>query len=404
MPPDCVVVIESHGFQRGVLLKALMNLRVGCVLAADSVAQAIVHMRRQPHIDIIFFDLADGSINNRELLQVASQLGNVQTLVVHSELREDLYRSVMQMQTLSGIKLLGVLDKPLQLEALQRLLACFRRLQCATAESVVTKPELIAEEQVRQGLATGAFLAWYQPKFNLRDGHLFGAEVLVRWHHPTRGLLLPRDLLAAVVAYDLIDEMFKQLLEQGMTLLDRLRKQGIELGLAFNLTASQLIRDELVEHIIQTLHRHGVSGSTLMFEVTENSLLDLPTSALENLERLHQTGCGLSIDDFGTGFSSLKSLAQLPFDQLKLDGLFVQDLDAPGNRAFIVSSLALARTLRMDLVIEGIGSPQILEQLIALGCTFGQGFHLALPMADDDFINWLERYRSRRSLVGFSGG
>ncbi|HBO4952762.1 EAL domain-containing protein [Pseudomonas aeruginosa] len=381
-----------------------MNLQVGCVLAADSVAQAIVHIRRQPQIDIIFFDLADGSINNREFLLVASQLGNTQTLVVYSELQADLYRSVMQMQTLSGVRLLGVLDKPLQLEALQRLLVCFSRLQCATAESVVTKAELIAEKQVRQGLATGAFLAWYQPKFNLRDGQMFGAEVLVRWHHPTRGLLLPRELLAAVVAYDLIDEMFKQLLEQGMSLLDRLRKQGIELGLAFNLTASQLIRDELVEHIVQTLHRRGVSGSTLMFEVTENSLLDLPTSALENLERLHQTGCGLSIDDFGTGFSSLRSLAQLPFDQLKLDGLFVQDLDDPGNRAFVASSLALARTLRMDLVIEGIGSPRILEQLIDLGCTFGQGFHLALPMAADDFTNWLERYRSRRSLASFSDG
>ncbi|WP_172666927.1 EAL domain-containing response regulator [Pseudomonas chlororaphis] len=381
-----------------------MNLRVGCVLAADSVEQAIVHMRRQPQIDIIFFDLADGSINNREFLQVASQLGNIQALVVYSELQADLYRSVMQMQTLSGIKLLGVLDKPLQLEALQRLLACFRRLQCATAEPVVTEPELIAEEQVRQGLATGAFQAWYQPKFNLRDGQLFGAEVLVRWHHPTRGLLLPRDLLAAMVAYDLIDEMFKQLLEQGMALLDRLRKQGIELGLAFNLTASQLVRDELVDYIVQTLHRHGVSGSTLMFEVTENSLLDLPASALENLERLHQAGCGLSIDDFGTGFSSLRSLVQLPFDQLKLDGLFVQDLDDPGNRAIVASSLALARTLRMDLVIEGIGSPRILEQLIDLGCTFGQGFHLAQPMADDDFTNWLGHYRSRRSLASFSGG
>lgn len=381
-----------------------MNLQVGCVLSADSVAQAIVHMRRHPQIDIIFFDLADGSINNREFLQVASQLGNIQALVVYSELQADLYRSVMQIQTLSGIKLLGVLDKPLQLEALQGLLSCFRNLQCATAEPVVTEPELIAEEQVRQGLATGAFLAWYQPKFNLRDGQLFGAEVLVRWHHPTRGLLLPRDLLAAVVAYDLIDEMFKQLLEQGMALLDRLRKQGVELGLAFNLTASQLVRDELVEHIVQTLHRHGVSGSTLMFEVTENSLLDLPASALENLQRLHQTGCGLSIDDFGTGFSSLKSLAQLPFDQLKLDGLFVQDLDDPGNRALVASSLALARTLRMDLVIEGIGSPRILEQLIDLGCTFGQGFHLALPMADADFTGWLERYRSRRSLASFSGG
>ncbi|HBO5669961.1 TPA: EAL domain-containing response regulator [Pseudomonas aeruginosa] len=380
-----------------------MNLQVNCVLSASSVTQAIAHMHHHPEIDIVFFDLADGSINSHELLQVANELGNVQTLVIYSELQTDLYRSVRQMDSLSGIRLLGVLDKPLQMEALQRLLSCCRRQQYATAEPFVTEAELIPEEQVRQGLATKAFLAWYQPKFNLRDGQLFGAEVLVRWHHPTRGLLLPRDLLAAVVAYDLLDEMFKQLLDQGIALLGRLRKQGIELGLAFNLTVSQLVRNELVEHIVQTLHQYGVSGSTLMFEVSENSLLDLPASALENLQRLHQMGCGLSIDDFGTGFSSLRLLAQLPFDQLKLDGLFVQDLNDPSNRALVLSSLALARTLRMDLVIEGIGSSQILEQLIDLGCTFGQGFHLALPMVGTDFIDWLERYRKRRALVSFPG-
>lgn len=402
MLPDCVLVIESHAFQRGVLVQALMNLQVACVLSSGSVAHAIGHMRRQPEIDIVFFDLTDASINNHEFLQIAKELGNVQALVVYSELQADLHCCLMQMHTLSGIKLLGVLDKPLQRDGLHQVLSRFMRLQCPAPERVVAALELIPEEQVRQGLATGAFQAWYQPKFSLCDGQLFGAEVLVRWHHPTRGLLLPRDLLAAVLAYDLIDDMFKQLLQQGLEFLARLHEQGIELGLAFNLTASQLVHNSLVEHIVQSLRQYGLSGSTLMFEVTENSLLDLPASALDNLMQLHQIGCGLSIDDFGVGFSSLRLVSQLPFNQLKLDGMFVQDLGDAGNRRMVTSSLALARALHLDLVIEGIGNRQILDTLIDLGCAFGQGFHLALPMAGPDFSCWLEEHLNERNIPGAS--
>ncbi|MFJ2455918.1 EAL domain-containing protein [Pseudomonas protegens] len=398
MRPDCVLVVERHPFQRGVLAKALTNQQVGSVLSVDSVAQAVAHLHRHEAIDILFFDVSDSSIDSHEFLRVACELGNVRALVMYSELHAELYRSVAQLKSFFGIRVLGVLDKPLQLQCLQKMLAHFIQLQHYLPDRPTPENELIPQEQVRYGLATGAFQAWYQPKFNLRDGLLFGAEVLVRWHHPSRGLLLPRDLLAAVLAYDLIDEMFKQLLDQGLSLLARLYKQDIELGLAFNLTASQLVRNELVDHIVQRLREHGLSGSSLMFEVSENSLLDLPDSARKNFERLHQSGCGLSIDDFGVGFSSLQLLTHLPFDQLKLDSMFVQNLNEPDNRAIVAGSLALARTLRMDLVIEGVANQEILDTLTSLGCTFGQGFHLALPMTGSDFVLWLEQYALKQHL------
>jgi len=273
---------------------------------------------------------------------------------------------------------------------LQKILADFKRQDCSVLGPPLTVLELIPHQQVLQGLMAEEFQAWYQPKFNLHDGRLFGVEVLVRWHHPQRGLLLPRDLLAAVVAYDLIDEMFRQLLDQGLELISQLRQQGLDLGLAFNLAASQLVSNDLVEHVIQRLHQYEIPGSALMFEVTENGLLELPAAAVANLLHLHQAGCGLSIDDFGIGFSSLRQLAHLPFNQLKLDGVFVRDVDDLANRAVISSSLALARALKMDLVVEGIEDGYALKTLINLGCSFGQGFHLALPMTAADFAVWLQ--------------
>lgn len=395
MFPDCVVVIEHHAFQRAVLVKALGNLGVANVLSASDAEQAIGLLTQLPKVDIVFFDLADGSINHSAFLKVAGELGNVQTLVAYSELQADLYRTVKQMKTLSGLKLLGILDKPLDMQDLQRLLENFKLRHHVLTAPDLSVPELIPEDQVRHGLAVGAFEAWYQPKFDLVERRLFGVEALVRWRHPTRGMLLPRDLLGAVLAYDLIDEMLKQLLDQGIALLLQLRTQGIDLGMAFNLTASQLVRNDLVDYIIQCLQGYDLPGSGLTFEVAESSLLDLPASALANLLRLREAGCGLSIDDFGLGFSSLRLLAQLPFNQIKLDGVFVQDLANPGNRAVVASSLALTRALQMDLIIEGVGSQPALDTLIELGCHFGQGFHLAVPMPGADFCGWLERYQNR---------
>lgn len=385
-----VLVIESHALQRSVLVNGLLRLQVSSVLSAGDAMQAVDHIRCQEVIDIIFFDLGDGSINNLDFLTVARELGNVRTLVVYGELPLALRRAVEGMSTLSSIRLLGVLEKPLQLRALQKILSDFKPLHCSALRGSRTALELLPRQQVLLGLTAGEFQAWYQPKFNLHDGRLFGAEVLVRWSHPQRGLLLPHDLLAAVVAYDLIDEMFKLLLDQGLEFMSRLREQGLDLGLSFNLTASQLVSSELVEHVIQRLHQYEMPGAALMFEVTENGLLDLPTSTVKNLWHLHQAGCGLSIDDFGIGFSSLRQLAHLPFNQLKLDGVFVHDVDNVGNRAVISSSVALARALKMDLVVEGIENGHTLNTLIDLGCSFGQGFHLALPMGAADFAVWLQ--------------
>ncbi|TLG90477.1 EAL domain-containing protein [Pseudomonas edaphica] len=393
MKPDCVLIIESHVFQRGVLVKALQRLGVRSILVADDTAQALAHMQDGTSIDIVFFDLADGALNMVEFWQLSLTLKSVRATVLYSDLQPDVYRAVAHMSSLSGIKLLGVLDKPLQLGRLEKLLNFFVQTQNILPAHKSMTPDLLSREEVLRGLEKAEFRAWYQPKFNLRDGTLFGAEVLVRWNHPTQGLLLPKDLLAAVLGHGLINEVFEQLLDQGVELLFKLKSRGISLQLAFNLAASQLSSDELFTHVDSVLKRRGLPGTASKFEVTERGLLDLPLPVLNNLNALHRLGCGLSIDDFGMGFSSLRLLAQLPFSQLKLDGVFVQDLSDARSRAVVTSSLALSEALGMDLVIEGVATRCINDTLVNLGCSFGQGFHLAMPMKDQDFFNWMERFQ-----------
>ncbi|MGY1880591.1 EAL domain-containing protein [Pseudomonas reactans] len=250
---------------------------------------------------------------------------------------------------------------------------------------------LPTEDEVRRGLALGEFRAWFQPQLHLHSKAVTGVEALVRWEHPARGVLLPADFLGAVLAYDLIDQMFTQLLEQGLGLLGILRHQGVSLTLAFNLHASQLASPALVEHIRKALERHRFKGSTLTFELAENGVLVCAPQTRENLLRLKLLGCGLSLDDFGLGFSSLKSLCQLPFNQIKLHGKFVQRLDRLRNRSMVAGTRALVRSLDMTLVIEGVSSPRVCAGLLELGCDVGQGYHLARPMTGRDLLQWLDK-------------
>ena len=385
-----ILVLENHAFTRNVLVRMLHRLSVRDVLQARDAEQAMVQMHLHGGVDIVMCDLTDRGLDCIEFLRLASHSGMVRAVVLCSELPPELSRALGHMASLAGLQLLGVLNRPIQLRPLNRLLQRYSWLRSVPTLVPLSK-ELPTEDDVRRGLALGEFKAWFQPQFQLQSGTVSGIEALARWEHPTRGLLLPSDFLAAVLAYDLTDQMFKQLLEQGLNLLGILRHRAVSLELSFNLHASQLNNNALVEHIKQTLERHGFKGSALTFELAENGLLDCPAGTQENLLRLRLLGCGLSVDDFGVGFSSLKLMCQLPFTQIKLEGRFVQHLDRQRNRAMVASTRGLARSLGMELVIEGVSSPQVLEHLLELECEIGQGYYLARPMSGHDLLQWLEK-------------
>lgn len=385
-----VLVLENQGFARSVLVRMLQRLGVRDVLQASDGEHAMVQMQLLGGVDIVLCDLGDRGLDCLEFLSCASHSAMVRSVVLCGELQPELQRTLGQMNALVGLRLLGVLSHPIQLRALHRVLHGFS-FTPIPRPAPLPPHELPSENDVRRGLALGEFRAWFQPQFDLRSGDVLAAEALVRWEHPARGVLLPGDFLAAMVAYDLIDQMFLQMFEQGLSLLQILRRRGVSLTLAFNLHASQLAGDGLIEDIKRALERHAFKGATLMFELAENGLLDCTAQTQENLLRLRLLGCGLAIDDFGVGFSSLKWLCQLPFNQIKLDGRFVQRLDRPSDRAMVASTQALVESLGMRLVIEGVSSPRMRERLLELGCEAGQGFYLQRPMNGHALLQWLDK-------------
>lgn len=390
-PPLRILVLEDHPFQRSVAVSMLQSLGCHQVFEASDGAQALALLDEVGRVDIALCDLQMEGMDGLQFLQRVGASGQVKAVIICSSLSADLRRAVHQMVTLLGLELLGDVGKPMHAQVLAGLLDSFVD-RPVIADSTAGAVELASEASVRQALADQQLHAWYQPKFNLHTGEVCGVEVLCRWLHPTRGIIAPAQFMSVLERCGLLDDLLFSQLEQALGLHQSARAQGFALNMAFNLQTVQLANPELANTLKATLARHAVAGSSLTFELTESGLLEAPATSLESLVRLRMMGCRLSIDDFGAGFSSLQRLCQLPFNEIKLDAEFIRSLEyEPRCRAAISSTLALGETLGMAVVIEGIETDAQRRELLALGCTQGQGYWYARPMAGADLLNWLQR-------------
>ncbi|SEP69045.1 EAL domain, c-di-GMP-specific phosphodiesterase class I (or its enzymatically inactive variant) [Pseudomonas sp. NFPP19] len=256
-------------------------------------------------------------------------------------------------------------------------------------------------DEVLLGLRRHEFVAYYQPKLSLLDGRLAGAEVLARWDHPEAGILAPEHFLPVMCQAGLVHMLFAQLFEQGLQLQQILAELSVTMELAFNLEPQQLSSPGFSKGVSDLLREYRCPAEGIMFELTETGSIHLPAVSLKNLLQLRVLGCGLSMDDYGRGFSSLERLCDLPFNQIKLDASFVRKLDShPTCRSVVESTVRLAATLGLSLVVEGVETPAQMKQLKALGCPVVQGFAIGRPMPEQHLINYcLHNARSRRSIA-----
>lgn len=389
MPVLRILVLEDHTFQRSVAVRTLKHLGYHDVRAASEGEQALAMLREGGVADVVLCDLRIEGMDGIEFLRIAGQAGLIRAVIICSELAPDLRRGVQEMVSLLGLEMLGDIGKPLNLDLLHILLAKFVQLRSESRVPATPSVNIPSETEVRQGLALNEFHACYQPKFDLNTGVVEGVEVLVRWMRPQHGMQLPSTFLPVIARCNLWNPLFYGLLEQGLTLQRLFHDFGMPLEMAFNLDVSQLASPDLSTRIQASLHRYRLPASRLTFELTECGLLETSVTALESLIRLRMMGCGLSIDDFGTGFSSQQRLCQLPFNEIKLDAAFVQGmLHNPRCKAVIDSTLVLAKALNIRVVAEGIETVEQCRRLAQMGCMLGQGYLYARPMSGSELMAW----------------
>jgi diguanylate cyclase (GGDEF)-like protein len=266
-------------------------------------------------------------------------------------------------------------------------------LYCAAMDSGrIERLALLAD--LRGSLSThpDQFALQYQPKVDLRTGEVTSVEALVRWHHPTLGVIAPDRFIPVAEAAGLIGELTHLVLRAALVECARWSADGIDISVAVNLSARNISDPGLPQRVADALHDAGVDAEQLILEITESSIMGDPEQTMPVLHELHDLGVCLSLDDFGTGYSSLSYLQRLPVDEVKIDRSFVLGLSGENqasSRALIRSIAGLGATLGLRIVAEGIEDQAALETLRELGCDTGQGYYISRPLAAAEFRAWL---------------
>ncbi|MDP9436700.1 MAG: EAL domain-containing protein [Actinomycetota bacterium] len=252
--------------------------------------------------------------------------------------------------------------------------------------------------ELREGLRRGELVLHYQPKCEARRGGLIGAEALVRWEHPVRGLLMPDEFIPLAENTGLITDLTLEVLEQAVRQVREWTRSGRCFGVAVNLSVRHLTDLDLPVRVGETLARHGVAPHLLTLEVTESTIMNDPSRAVNVISRLRELGVRIAVDDYGTGYSSLAYLKRLHVDELKIDKSFIINMLADDNDEVIVrSTVELGHNLGLQVVAEGVEDAEVWQRLLPLGCDVIQGYHLSRALAAEPFTAWCDGWQAALS-------
>lgn len=390
-----ILILEDHPMTRQMLVLALQGLGYTNIHTADCGKQAFALLKHEGHFDVLICDIQMPGIDGLTFLREAAEIGYIAALIISSAIAPDLRLAIQQLARLTGYQVLGDLGKPFTRDELKVLM--LRYCPSAPYQVPPTIDELPSATEIQNGLNDGEFIPFYQPKLNLQTLEVIGMEVLVRWQHPLHGLISPGLFLGAMRHFGFLNVMTQTIARQALSFLREQQLIG-ELRLSINVETEQLARPDLLEAVRQNLDAERVPAQSLILEITESGLMQAPITSIENLVRLRLLGCGVSIDDFGAGFSSLQRVCEMPCSELKLDMSFIRSMTHnPRSLAAVDSLLRLSDNLGIQLVAEGIETHEQLTLLQRLGCQIGQGYVFARPLPGPEFMDWLHQHKQARA-------
>ena len=256
-----------------------------------------------------------------------------------------------------------------------------------------TRDQREFQNSIRHGLAYNQFELYYQPKVNLRTKEMVGAEALIRWRHPDRGLLSPVEFLRATENTDLDIEIGEWVTATALAQMNRWQNSGLNIEISINISGYHLESPRFMDHLQKQLAQYpDMPFGKFQIEVLETVALNDITVVRDIIDACRKFGVGFALDDFGTGYSSLSYLSRLPVDVLKIDQSFVRDmLEEKGDMAIVQGIIALARAFDRQTVAEGIETEAHYQVLLDMGCELGQGYYIARPMTAEELTSWQSR-------------
>lgn len=390
-----ILVAEDHNFQRKAVAHMLHSLGIEGVWQASNGKQALEILQREEALDVVLSDLDMPEMDGMEFIRHLAKQHPGISIIIMSSMDSALITSVEKMAQSYGLRLLGAVEKPLFLEQLKELLALHQQAQKKTARTTAPATSFVLEE-VLQAIREEQIEPFLQPKVALRTGRLAGAEALARWIHPEQGVICPCAFIPLLEQSGNMEEFTFLMLEKTAGASRLLHDKGYALVMSVNLSLSSLSDITLAERVTRVVRRAGVDPHHIILEVTESAAMTDVAHALENLARLRMHGFGLSIDDYGTGFSSMQQLTRVPFSELKIDRSFVTDCTASHSlRVIIESSIDMAHKLRVKSVAEGVETQEEWDMLKSMDCDVAQGYFIAKPMDGAAFLDFCAHYVPR---------
>ena len=385
----CFLVAEDHEFQRSALVRVLTSLGAKDILAAADgrSALALLKASKRP-IDIIISDLDMPGMDGMEFVRHLRDIGARASIILASSLERPLLASVETMAAAYGIKLLGTIPKPITPRKLEELINGHAAARVGADPPKGGAPTFTLEE-IAHGLNSNEFEPFFQPKIALASGEVKGAEALARWRHPQRGIVAPSAFIELLEEGGLIDTLMWTMLEKAAAFCSSWRATGLDTTVSVNLSLTSLTDLELADKVTRLVRGQNLEPRHMVLEITESAATTDVGKALENLARLRMKGFGLSIDDYGTGYSSMQQLTRIPFTELKIDQSFVMNAAKQDTaRVILGASLEMARKLNIAAVAEGVESRADWDLLRDLKCDFAQGYLFAKPMEAGLYLDW----------------
>jgi EAL domain-containing protein (putative c-di-GMP-specific phosphodiesterase class I)/ActR/RegA family two-component response regulator len=393
-----ILVLDDEPFMLKLLDRMLRNSGYPQVSTCDNGQQALVLVGKvESYPDVILLDINMPQMDGVEFVRHLVEHRYLGSLILVSGEDERVLQSVETLVRAHKISVLGHLRKPVKPLELCDLLATWTT-PVGGVDRKVEPP--IAPVELARAIAQGELLNYYQPKVRVASGEVLGLETLVRWQHPTRGMVPPDQFIGIAEQHGLIDDLTRVVLAAALAQARVWKDAGLVLRVAVNLSMDNLMSLNFLDELVDLTTRAGVAPQDMILEVTESRLMHDQRIPLEILTRLHLKRFHLSIDDFGTGNSSLSQLRDIPFDELKIDKTFVHGAWAnPTQRAIFDASVGLARQLKMESVAEGVEDRPDWDFLRQRGCDLAQGYFIAKPMPAQDLPAWLTAWDLRRSSL-----
>ena len=381
-----VIVVEDHDFQRKVAVSFLGQLGVTNVLAASGGRDALDQMSKAAWpVDVAICDLDMPGMDGMEFIRHLAEGKLVKAIVLLSGLEPQLISSVERMASFQGMTVLGTIEKPVSPQKISNLLAKFE----PDSGQRQSAPPAMSAADIDAGFKDDQFFAYFQPKVDFKTLKLVGFEALARWNHPEKGVLPPASFIQMAEKSGLIDRITTRMVEFSLKQLKDWLDQGFETGMAINLSLSYLGSQGVADKISAETQRFSINPTAVTLEVTESLVTSDLGHVLENLARLRMRGFDISIDDYGTGFSSMQQLSRIPFTELKIDQSFVTGATSrPNMRVILESSLQLSQKLGLRSVAEGVEKDEDWALLKSLGCDIAQGYFIARPMPGEAVLDW----------------